>query len=239
MHSVRQQHVRPEHAEPVEMDERTATGAGEVADGVATVRRDVEREADPAVAGQLARAGDQLVAHQVVPDERDPALDEAAGRQPVEQVAVPREHLGGRGAEGHVVDVPSPLPIVARIPTVATAAATRSGWATVPASTVHVTPLVTASIAPRVADSSSSSPVWAAWTGTAQPKIASCESMASGMHECTSRSPVRCWWAFTYPGVTSESASPITRARGAGPAARSHGPDRDDDIAAHGDRAIG
>ena len=45
---------------------------------------------------------------------------------------------------------------------------------------------------PEGADNSSSSPVWALCTGTAHPKIASCESIASGMHECTSRSPVRC-----------------------------------------------
>ena len=35
MHGVRHQHVRAEHAQLVEMDERTATGAREVAGGVA------------------------------------------------------------------------------------------------------------------------------------------------------------------------------------------------------------
>ena len=87
--------------------------------------------------------------------------------------------------------------MVPRTPTAANAAATRSGWATVPASIVVVMPLPTASTSDSVAVSSSSSAVWAACTGTAHSKMLSSLPMSSGMHERTSRSPVRCWWALT------------------------------------------
>ena len=126
------------------------------------MRRHVEREADAAVAGQLAGAGDQLVAHQVVADERHPTLDQTAGRQPVEQVA--RAARAPRPPARRTAHRRRPIPTGRSSPAcrpTRTAAATRSGWATVPASTVHVMPLVTASIAPSVADNSSSSPVWA------------------------------------------------------------------------------
>ena len=91
------------------MDEGTPTRSLDVAGGVAVVRRHVEREAHAATTRQFARPCHECVAHQVVADERDPSFDEAAGRQPVEQVGVPREHLVRRRAERHTVDIPSPL----------------------------------------------------------------------------------------------------------------------------------
>ena len=69
--------------------------------------------------------------------------------------------------------------------------------------------------APSVADSSSSSPVWAAWIGTAHWKMASRTSMSSGIVERTSRSPVRCWWALIRPGITRWPAPPSRSASGA------------------------
>ncbi len=106
------------------------------------------------------------------------------------------------------------VPTVPRMPTAVMAAATRSGWATVPASTVVVTPWVTASTQARVADSSSSSGEWWACTGTAQEKIDSPGARSSGMEQRTSRSPVRCWWALTKPGVTTCPGPPSTSTSG-------------------------
>ncbi len=180
VHGVGQQHVRAEHAELVEVHAEDGARFAQVAGGVPVVRRHVEREAGAALAGQLARADDQLVAHQVVADQRHPALHQAAG-------------AAGRGRSrrrwrGRAPRRPEPAkgtsstsqphgPSVPASPTASTAlGTTRSGWATVPGldgarDAVGDAPRR----APRVADSSSSSPVWAACTGTAHPKIASSE----------------------------------------------------------------
>ena len=83
-HGVGQQQVRAEHAEVVEVDERAHAGAGEVGGGVVARRRDVHRHVRAAGAGEVGGAGEQGVGGEVVADERDPALDEAAGRQEVE-----------------------------------------------------------------------------------------------------------------------------------------------------------
>ena len=58
--------VRPEHAEAIEVDQRRSARAGEVRLAVAAVGRDVEREPGSPAEGQVARAGDELVTHQVV-----------------------------------------------------------------------------------------------------------------------------------------------------------------------------
>ena len=80
-HAVGQQQVRPEHAEVVQVGDRSLAGAGEVALGVGRGRRQVHRHAGAHRAGEVGGAGQQLVAGQVVADEGDPALDEAARRE--------------------------------------------------------------------------------------------------------------------------------------------------------------
>ena len=100
--------VRAEHAEAVEVDQRRGARAGEVRLPVAAVGRDVEREPRPPPAGQLARAGDELVAHQVVPDQRHPRLDQPAGRKPVDERLGGGQHVAGRRGERSLADVPPP-----------------------------------------------------------------------------------------------------------------------------------
>jgi hypothetical protein len=71
-----------------------------------------------------------------------------------------RSSTSGAGAANGPSSTSQPhVPTVPRMPTVVMPAATRAGWATVPASIVVVTPWVTASTQARVAESSSSSPV--------------------------------------------------------------------------------
>ena len=106
------------------------------------------------------------------------------------------------------------VPTVPRMPTDCIALATRSGWATVPASTTVVTPFCAHSIAQRLADSSSSSAVCSAWIGTAHSKIDAPGASRSGMQLRTNGSPVKCWWALIMPGVTTQSVASITVASG-------------------------
>ena len=112
------------------------------------------------------------------------------------------------------------VPTVPRTPTATMAAATRSGWATVPASTSVVTPQRALCAAVSVADSSSSSGVCSACRGTDQAKIDSLGASRSGMQLRTRGSPVWCWWALMSPGVTmhpeaSSSVAPRWAARSA------------------------
>ena len=125
-------------------------------------------------AGQRAGPADELVGHQVVADERHPAVDQAAAagtrRAPRPGAPAPRRPARRTGRPRRPSPTSRPCPACRPRPCRPRPA---SGWATVPASMVVVTPLVTASTQARVAESSSSSPVWAACTGTAQAKIAS------------------------------------------------------------------
>ena len=104
------------------------------------------------------------------------------------------------------------VPIVPLIPAAPMPAAARSGWATVPASTTVVTPLARFSTDDSSADSSSSSPVWAPWAGTDHSKMEAPGGSRSGMQLRISGSPVRCWWALTMPGVTTQPDASITAA---------------------------
>ena len=108
-----------------------------------------------------------------------------------------------------------------------------------PASTVNVIPLVTASTRPSVAESSSSSPVWAAWIGTAHWKMASQASMSSGIAERTRRSPVRCWWALISPGITRWPGPPSRSASGAVRRQLGGRSDGDDAVAVDEHAAVG
>ena len=80
--------------------------------------------------------------------------------------------------------------MVPRTPAAIMPAATRSGYATVPASTTVVTPLRRLSTAVMVAVSSSSSGVCAPCTGTDHSKIDVPGTKSSGMQERSSGSPV-------------------------------------------------
>ncbi len=94
-------------------------------------------------------------------------------------------------------------PTEPRSPAARMPAAARSGWATLPASTTVVTPLRSDSSAPTVAASSSWSGVWTECSGTDHSKMDRPGGSRSGMHERSRGSPVRCWWVFTRPGVTT------------------------------------
>ena len=106
------------------------------------------------------------------------------------------------------------VPIVPLVPTACIPAATRSGKATVPASTTVVTPFCTDSSEHNVALISSSSGVCAAWSGTDHSKIEAPAGSRSGMQPRTSGSPVRCWWALIIPGVTMHPRASQTSACG-------------------------
>ena len=100
----------------------------------------------PASRASVAGRGHELVGHQVVTDERHPAVDPGwpAARSSTNALAV--EHLVDRPGERRPSATSQPHePSVPPTPTRRSAASTRSGWATVPASTVNVIPLVTAS----------------------------------------------------------------------------------------------
>ena len=71
----------PSTPRSVEVHERAHAGPGEVRLRVVAGRRDVHRHVRAAVAGEVGGAAEQLVGRQIVADERDPALDQATGRQ--------------------------------------------------------------------------------------------------------------------------------------------------------------
>ena len=160
-------------------------GAREVARGVAGRRRDVEREPGAPAAGQLARAGDELVAHQVVADEGDPSLDQTAGREPVEQGGLAAASTSAAGAangpsstsqpHGRSCPASRPPPNAGGDPV-----GMRHGARLDRGRDAVGDRLDAATAWPH---SSSSSAVWAACTGTAHPKIASRERCRRG---CTS-----------------------------------------------------
>ena len=106
------------------------------------------------------------------------------------------------------------VPIVPRMPAASMPATTRSGWATVPASTTVVTPLRSDSSAHSVADVSSSDGECSPCSGTDHSKIDTPGASRSGMQLRTSGSPVKCWWAFTMPGVTTQPRTSCTTASG-------------------------
>ena len=141
-------------------------------------------------------------------DERDPAGDRLAGtaRERVEHRTLAVEHFRGRRGEGALVDVPAPGSDRA-----ADADAThahgdvRSGCATVPASTAS---------SPRSARALGAGEhrgelVVAAGVRAVQRhrpvEDRAAGGRLSGMQLRASGSPVRCWSAFTIPGVTTQS----------------------------------
>ena len=162
----------------------------------------------PARASALAPA-DELVGHQVVADEGHPAgrpgRRAGTGRARRPGAPAPRRRARRTDRPRRPNPTSRPCPACRPRPCRPRPAA---GCATVPASIVVVTPWVTASTQARVADSSSSSAVCAACTGTAQEKIASPAGRSSGIDERIRRSPVRCWWALTKPGVTTAPGPP-------------------------------
>ncbi len=70
----------------------------------------MHRHAGSQFACQIGGACEQLVRCEVVADQGDPSLDPTARREPLDQGALAIEHLGGRGGERAVLDVPSPHP---------------------------------------------------------------------------------------------------------------------------------
>ena len=62
----------------------------------------------PQRASQLGGAGEQLVAGQVVADERDPTLDQPAGGEGLDDGSLAVEHLRHGADERAFLDVPSP-----------------------------------------------------------------------------------------------------------------------------------
>ena len=156
-HAVCEQQVRPEHAEIVEVHHRPLAGAREVALGVGRRGREVHRHVRAHLAGEVGRAGEQRVGREVVADERDPALDEAASR-----VRRRRRRADGRaprrsGAANGPISMSQPhVPIVPRTPTRASPSRRWSGYATVPASISVVTPFCSDSTAHSSAVISSS-----------------------------------------------------------------------------------
>ena len=103
-----QQHVGSEHAEVVEVHDRAPAGAGQVGAASAGVGDRWNVSPVPVVGGELAGGHDQLVGHQVVADERHPAVDAGVARVEVERVALAVEHVGHRTRPRAVGDVPAP-----------------------------------------------------------------------------------------------------------------------------------
>ena len=179
MHRVREQHVRTERAEPIEVHERTNTAAREIGDRVARRRRDVEGETGAAVHGRAPtrRPGARRDIRSWPTSVTHPSTRVVAAQRPIESRAGDRAPpraapRTGRRRRPNPTCRPRRASLRVRI-----AAATRSGCATVPASTMVVMPLVTCSTHDSVADSSSSSPVCCAWIGTAhvEDRLARCE----------------------------------------------------------------
>ena len=73
VHAMGDEHVRSERTERVEMGEWAAPGTSEVGDGICAGRRHVECQPRRMLPGEIARRRHELVGHQVVSDERDPA----------------------------------------------------------------------------------------------------------------------------------------------------------------------
>ena len=108
VHPVGDQHVAAERAQAVEVDERPVAGAREVRDGVGVRRRDVERDARAALAGQLARRDDQIVGHQVVADQRHPAANARVPGRQLDHGSLAIEHVAHRPGPGQARRVRSP-----------------------------------------------------------------------------------------------------------------------------------
>ena len=64
----------------------------------------------PGLAGEGAGAGHELVRHQVVADERHPAVDPGMAARDVEHEPLAVEHLVDGPGERRVGDVPAPRP---------------------------------------------------------------------------------------------------------------------------------
>ena len=109
MHAMRDQHVGAECAKVLQVNERTPAGSLQVTHRITAVRGHVEREPHVALAGEFAGACHQFVAHQIVTNQCDPALDEISGWQAVEQRGMPFQHYFGGPTEWHALCVPTPL----------------------------------------------------------------------------------------------------------------------------------
>ena len=166
---VGDEHVRSEHAEVVEVDERDA---GRCGPGRRRRRRPTARGGTSARSpGRGPARWRRRRARRTSGRGRRGSPSRSPGRPAGTRRARAawRSSTSGAGAANGPSSTSQPhVPTVPRMPTAAMPAATRSGWATVPASIVVVMPLVTASTQASVADSSSSSAVCAACTGTAQ-----------------------------------------------------------------------
>jgi hypothetical protein len=108
VHRVSEEEMTPEHPEPVEVDDRAHTDAIEIALRVSTVRGNVHRHPGSTLPRQIRCPGHEGIGHEIVSDQRHPALDEAACWEEIEHLALPIEHLLGRRGVGRVVDIPPP-----------------------------------------------------------------------------------------------------------------------------------
>ena len=68
----------------------------------------MHRHARAGGSGEFGCAGEQLVAGQVVADQRDPTLDETTWRKRVDDCPLPVEDLGDAADEWPLFDVPTP-----------------------------------------------------------------------------------------------------------------------------------
>jgi hypothetical protein len=105
---VREQQVAAEHPECLEVLDRSPAVLREVVLGIGRRRREVHRHADAALAGEVGGPREQLVAREVVADERHPSGDRSPARQRVEHRTLAIQHLVGRRGEWSELDVPPP-----------------------------------------------------------------------------------------------------------------------------------
>ena len=214
-HAVGEQQMRPEHAEVIEVHDRTPARAGQVALGIRRRRRQVHRHVDARRLGQIGGAGQQFVRRQVVADQRDPALDQPAGwvrwRRPLAAGRAPRRPCRRTGRPR----CPSPTcrwcrgcrrpASPRRRCRGGRPCRLRPRWSRRSArdSTAH-----------SIADISSSAGVCAPCSGTDHAKIDSPGDSRSGMQLRNSGPPVWCWWALIMPGVTTHPDASTTVAPG-------------------------
>ena len=108
--AVAEQQVLAEHTEIVEVHRRPLPGLLQVPLGVGRRRREVHRHVGRLRPGEVGAAGQECIGREIVSDQGDPALDEAAGRERVDDRRLPLEDLVGRGRERAFLDVPAPHP---------------------------------------------------------------------------------------------------------------------------------
>jgi hypothetical protein len=105
---VGEQQVWSEHAEMVEMHDGPAPTPCQVALRVGRRGGQVHRHRRAELAREVGGTGEQRVRGEIVADERDPPLDQAAGGKELDHRALAIEHLVARRRVRPDLDVPAP-----------------------------------------------------------------------------------------------------------------------------------